>query len=83
MQHGTSLPGLEPGASGLEVQRAIPLRHRDYASTVKVWYIFPSISLRIASSASLQHQDQSGQATTSDHTGALLPLVELTRRAEV
>lgn len=49
MQHGTSLPGLEPGASGLEVQRAIPLRHRDYASTVKVWYIFPSISLRIAS----------------------------------
>lgn len=27
-----SLPGLEPGASGLEVQRAIPLRHRDCAN---------------------------------------------------
>ncbi|CAK8679966.1 unnamed protein product [Clavelina lepadiformis] len=27
--HKASLPGLEPGTSGLEVQRANPLRHRD------------------------------------------------------
>ncbi|CAB1432602.1 unnamed protein product [Pleuronectes platessa] len=40
-----SLPGLEPGASGLEVQRAIPLRHRDCARSFiyGINFIAPSL----------------------------------------
>lgn len=49
----SSLPGLEPGASGLEVQRAIPLRHRDWATWCNVKRGDILHHNRI-----LQHQDQ-------------------------
>uniref|UniRef100_A0AAV2KP33 Uncharacterized protein n=1 Tax=Knipowitschia caucasica TaxID=637954 RepID=A0AAV2KP33_KNICA len=58
-QSDSSLPGLEPGASGLEVQRAIPLRHRDCAkrrrssSQYKAHILPVSVSLHPA-----QHQHQ-------------------------
>lgn len=56
----TSLPGLEPGASGLEVQRAIPLRHRDCARISPLCQgLHTSHPLIPPLSASPQHQDQS------------------------
>lgn len=56
----TSLPGLEPGASGLEVQRAIPLRHRDCDTifSIKSGFMLPLPALCSILSIP-QHQDRS------------------------